>query len=184
MKKISITIVTIAILICTQCQKKENPFAITTTNVGPLLKTSYVKDIDSIFKNDSIVRLFLKANVSYTSNERISIYEKGGNLLMTITPNKDSIAGVENIEVFDQRYTTTEGITLKSTFKDINTKYTVVKVLNSINNLLIFVKEADVYFTIDKKELPEELRYKMGTIDAVQIPDAAKIKYLMVGWEK
>jgi len=47
---------------------------------------------------------------------------------------------------------------------------------------VIFVKESDLYFTIDKSELPGNLRYGTSTIEEVQIPGEAKIKYLMIGW--
>ena len=53
-----------------------------------------------------------------------------------------------------------------------------------MNNVVIILKETGVYFTIDKKELPESLRYNSSiNIEAVQIPDAAKIKYMMLAWE-
>jgi hypothetical protein len=38
--------------------------------------------------------------------------------------------------------------------------------------------------TIDKKELPEELRYNPSLkIDPSQIPDEATFKYFMIGWD-
>ncbi len=50
--------------------------------------------------------------------------------------------------------------------------------------MVVFLKETDVYLTIDKKHLPEELRYDMNIeIEASQIPDSAPIKYFMIGWE-
>jgi len=48
---------------------------------------------------------------------------------------------------------------------------------------VIFPKQSNLYFTIDKEELPENLRFSTSDIEAVQIPDDAKIKYLMLGWE-
>jgi hypothetical protein len=53
-----------------------------------------------------------------------------------------------------------------------------------MNNVVIFLSDSDMYITIDKEELPESLRYAYaGDIEAVQIPDVAKIKYIMVGWD-
>jgi hypothetical protein len=53
-----------------------------------------------------------------------------------------------------------------------------------MNNVVILLKDSDLYFTIDKKELPESLRYNANTkIEEVQIPDKARIKYMMVGWD-
>jgi hypothetical protein len=48
---------------------------------------------------------------------------------------------------------------------------------------VVLIKYSDIYFTIDKKELPSSLRYASSVnIEAVQIPDTAKIKYMMLGW--
>ena len=73
---------------------------------------------------------------------------------------------------------------LNSTFKDIKDNYSIRKVITSMNNVVILLKDSDMYFTIDKKELPSSLQYGSSrNIEAVQIPDKAKIKYLMIGWE-
>jgi hypothetical protein len=49
---------------------------------------------------------------------------------------------------------------------------------------VIFPKGSDLYFTIGREELPASLRYNTeAEIEAVQIPDQARIKYLMAGWE-
>ena len=55
--------------------------------------------------------------------------------------------------------------------------------MTTLRSIVIFPKASNLYFTIDKEELPENLRFSMSDIEAVQIPDEAKIKYLMVGWE-
>jgi hypothetical protein len=53
-----------------------------------------------------------------------------------------------------------------------------------MNNVVIFIQNSDIYYTISKEELPASLRYVGSTnIEAVQIPDKAKIKYVMVGWD-
>ena len=49
--------------------------------------------------------------------------------------------------------------------------------------MVVFVDEINGFFTIDKKELPSELRLDMNkNIEALNIPDTAKIKYFMIGW--
>lgn len=49
---------------------------------------------------------------------------------------------------------------------------------------MVLLKDNDLYFTIDKKELPESLRYNANNnIEEVQIPDNAKVKYMMIGWD-
>ena len=48
---------------------------------------------------------------------------------------------------------------------------------------MIFVDEINAFFTIDKKQLPGELRFDTSAkIEAIHIPDEATIKYFMIGW--
>ena len=100
-----------------------------------------------------------------------------------MTPSEDSIPKIEIIRVEDPRFSTYKNVGLKSTFKDIKDNYSIKKIVTSMNNVVIFIKDSDVFFTIDKEELPTSLRYAASAnIEAVQIPDKAKIKYLMIGW--
>ena len=71
-----------------------------------------------------------------------------------------------------------------STFKEIRENYSIKKIITSLNNVVVLLKDNDLYFTIDKKELPESLRYNANNnIEEVQIPDNAKVKYMMIGWD-
>ncbi len=168
------------------CNKKDPQFSIEKGRVGILLKGTPTEKLDSIFRLDSLVKLTDEGNYTYVNKNRYVLYDSQGNHLLTMTPakTKDSIEVVENIRIYDPRYSTDTGITINSTFKDIKDHYTVSRITNSINNILVFVNELDAYFVIDKKELPENLRYNINTnIQEVQIPDAAKIKYFMIGWQ-
>ncbi|ASV29327.1 hypothetical protein [Maribacter cobaltidurans] len=184
MKSIKTIIILFSIILLTQCRQEENAtFKITTNRVGNLEKESLARDLDLIYAKDSIVRDTIKSNFG-SGSSKIKIYEKGGPLLLTLTPNSDSIPTIQNVLINDKRFTTDKGINIESTFKDIQEKYEIKKIITSINNVVILLKDSDIYFTIDKAELPENLRYKANTnIEAVQIPDAAKIKYMMVGWD-
>ncbi len=100
--------------------------------------------------------------------------------MMKMSPNST----IKNIQVFDARYKTEKGLNIGSTWKDVKANYTIDNIETTINAVVIFLKETDVYLTIDKKSLPEELRYNMDIeIEASQIPDNAPIKYFMIGWE-
>ena len=90
---------------------------------------------------------------------------------------------IKTIQILDPRFKTAKGLTLKSTFKNIRENYKIKNIHNTFRNIIITV-DGNEYFTIDKKELPEDLRYNINlTIEALQIPDAAKIKYFMINWE-
>ena len=56
MKK-TLLIVAIAGILCTQCGKGEDPFAIGEGIVGKVTQDVQMRQIDSIFANDSIVKL-------------------------------------------------------------------------------------------------------------------------------
>ncbi|WP_411031189.1 hypothetical protein [Spongiimicrobium sp. 3-5] len=183
MRKIYQIALLMASLTLTQCQEKDTTFLVTKDRVGKLERSSVLKDLDAIYALDSIVKDTTKIRLG-SSTKKVRIYEKGGKHLLTLTPSTDSLPVIENIRVYDQRFVTDKGVGLNSTFKDIKDNYSVRKVVTSLNNVVIFLKENDMYFTIDKQELPASLRYASSTnIEAVQIPDAARIKYLMIGWD-
>jgi len=171
-----------AILVLTQCKTdRQDPFLVGKERVGKLLKTHRVAQLDSIFQLDSLVRDTARLTVG--SNRQIDVYEPGGKHLLTLTPSMDSLERIDNIRIWDPRYKTEAGIGLESTFGEIEKAYEIRKVVSSMNNILVLVKEHPVYFTISREELPAALRYTNTPIEAVQIPDQAPIKYMMVGWE-
>ncbi|MEE9363282.1 MAG: hypothetical protein V3U92_11860 [Cellulophaga sp.] len=181
MKNSSIIYLVLICLLSIQCQKKDNPFLITKDSIGLLNKESLVSELNSIYAQDSISRDTLSRQVINT--KKIQIYEKGGKHLLSLTPSLDSIQKIENIRIYDSRFVTEKGVGISSTFKDIKANYTIKKIVTSLNNIVILLKDSDFYFTIDKKELPANLRYTSNTtIEEVQIPDTAKIKYFMIGW--
>jgi hypothetical protein len=184
MKKSNLIAVLGTVLIFANCKNESDPnFLINDSQVGKLMRTSLVSELESIYSLDSIVRdTSLPTLVSNAST--IKIFEKGGKQLLALTPNSDSIAKIGIIRVFDPRYKTEKGIGLQSTFKDIKDKYVIKKIVTSLNNVIIFIEDSDVYYTIAKEELPASLRYDTSiNIEEVQIPDEAKIKYLMIGWD-
>jgi|SRR5690606_13903384 len=184
MKK-TLLIITIVSLAFIQCGKDSDPFLITNGAIGNLNSEIKMKQIDSIFAEDSIVKIQSSPNALETQGE-VEIYEKGGKQLLLLSPENetDPNSTIKNIQVFDARYKTEKGLNSASTWKDVKTNYTIDNIETTINAVVIFLKETDVYLTIDKKSLPEELRYDMNLeIEANQIPDNAPFKYFMIGWE-
>ena len=165
-----------------QCQQeKDLSFSIRKDGVGLVNKETPFADIQSLYESDSVV---VDSVYSMSKNQRIRIFEKGGAHLLSITSNTDSIPGIGNIRIHDPRFLTEKGIGLSSSFKDIKYQYEIKKVVTSLSNVVVFVKDHELYFTIDREELPASLRYtKDVNIEEVQIPDVAGIKYLMIAWE-
>ncbi|WP_010519266.1 hypothetical protein [Croceivirga radicis] len=164
------------------CKEKDTAFLISNDKVGKLDQISLVRDLDLIYADDSIVKDTFSTRLD-GANRKVKVFEKGGKHLLTLTPTDDSIPKIENVQIMDPRFTTEDGIGLNSTFKDIQDRYTIKKIVTALNNIVIFVNETNLYFTIDKEQLPENLRYSKGNVEAVQIPDDAKIKFLMLGWD-
>lgn len=164
------------------CAEKDTTFLITENSIGPLQKSTALDELESIYSQDSVVRDTFRSNLG-SKTGKVKVFEKGGKHLLTLTPNQDSIPGIENIRIFDARYTSDKGIGLESTFGDIRAQYAIKKIVTTLNSVVVFPKQSNLYFTIDKAELPESLRYTSSSVEAVQIPDNAKVKYLMIGWE-
>ncbi|MGW9687165.1 hypothetical protein [Flagellimonas sp. 2504JD1-5] len=178
MRKIVLVFGICVLLLFISCGEKDTSFLITEHSVGPLLSETAVVNLEQVFIKDSIAKDTIKPE-----SGKIKIYQKNGKHLLTLTSSSDSIPTVENIRIFDTRYKTGKGIGLHSTFKDIQDNYQIKKIVTTINSIVIFPKESNLYFTIDKEELPSNLRYTSSKIEAVQIPPTAKIKYLMLAWE-
>ena len=168
-----------------QCGNEKDPFLIKKGALGNLTKHVQMREIDSIFAMDSIVKLNPIDNISGTSGE-VEIYEKGGTKLLLLSPedDRDPNSLISNIQIFDNRYITEKGLYKGATFKQVKDNYIIANIETTINAVVIFLIDSDVYLTIDKKELPENLRYNPSAkIEASQIPDQAKFKYFMIGWD-
>ncbi|WP_066221014.1 hypothetical protein [Formosa haliotis] len=183
MKKSLLSLAVVAIL-CFSCNSKPDTFSIEKNRIGNLTYTTQVKDLETVFKNDSIVKYVPGGEFTVSINE-IEIFEKGGTKLLTLSPSKvmDSTAVIKTIQIFDPRYKTSKNVSTISTFKDIQDNYKISSIDNLINAVVISVNEINASFTIDKKELPSNLRFDMSLhIEASQIPDTAKIKYFFLNW--
>lgn len=171
-------------ILFTACNNEPDPFVIKKHHIGRLTDSTQIKDLKTIFEKDSVATYSGKDE--FTSNiNNIDIFDTHGNALLTISPRKrsDSTSLVSSVRILDPRYKTEKGISIKSTFKDIDQAYTITKIDNLINFVIVNVKEINAAFTIDKKELPSNLRFDRSiSIEASQIPDNAKIKYFFIHW--
>lgn len=184
MNKSIIALLIIAILFAS-CKKEEDPFLISKNSIGLLNDSTQVKDLKKAFPNDSIVNYKGDATFKIPMN-MVQIYEKGGILILTLTPHKiaDSTTTITNIRINDSRFKTEKNISTLSRFKDIQEFYKISKIDNLINTIVVSVNEINAQFVIDKTELPSNLRYDMTTnFEASQIPDNAQIKYFFINWD-
>ena len=180
-KSIILTLLIVTAL--SACKQEKDPyFLVTSDQAGLIQRNSSIEDVENSYQRDSIVKDTMRLSLG-VGNGKLKIYEKGGKHLLTLTPGNDSIQKIEHVLIADPRFATAEGIGLQSTFKDIREKYEIDKIVTSLNNIVVLLKDNDIYFTIDKQQLPAHLRYtKSRNIELVEIPDQAKLKYFMVGW--
>jgi hypothetical protein len=184
--KTTLCTVLICAFLLTSCAKDKaaNPFLIEKYNIGLLTDSTQVKDLEAIFSNDSVVK-YIAGDEFTGSVNSIEIFEKGGVKLLDLSPEEalDSTSVISSVQIIDQRYKTKKNITTISTFKELKDAYKISKIDNLINSIMVSVNEINATFTIDKKELPASMRFNMDmTIDAIQIPEKAKIKFFMIHW--
>lgn len=160
----------------------DTAYKVTPTSVGPLTQETKVSELETLFSNDSIVKP--TEDNSLSSLGSIEVYAKGGDQLLSISPATAADSSkIRTVQVFDDRYKTSEGINLKSTFGDIRDAYEISKIQTLLSSVVIIVDEINASFTIDKQELSSELQFDRDVkISEAQIPDTAKIKYFMIGW--
>ncbi|MEC3906966.1 hypothetical protein VOI54_08035 [Tamlana sp. 2201CG12-4] len=172
------------IVLFSSCNTKQNPFEISKQHIGLLTDSTQVEDLESIYPNDSVVKLI--SGDEFTGNTNtIDIYEKGGKKLLSLTPkySLDSTSVISNIRILDNRYKTDKNISTISTFKNIHEQYKITRISNLINSVVVAVDAINASFTFDKKELPANLRFDMDLkFEPTHIPDDAKVKYFFIHW--
>lgn len=172
----------LALLIINCSPEKTNPFLVAKHRIGFLNDSTQIKDLKTIFINDSIVKY--NEDDSFIGNiNNIEVFEKNGNPLLVISPTEalDSTATIASVRLIDSRYATVKNISNLSTFKDIKDAYKISKISNLISSIVISVNDIDATFSIDKKELPANMRFDLDMkIDPIQIPDDTKIKFFIV----
>lgn len=177
-------LITLIFSFAVSCTKEQDPFEIGKRYIGKLNDSTQVKDLKSIFPNDSIAN-FESSNAFTGNNYNIEIFNPEGKKLLILSPTvaKDSTATIKTVRIENAQFKTAKGISKISTFKDIKDNYKINKIDNLIGSVVVTVKELNASFTIDKNELPASIRFEQNTtIDVLQIPGKAKIKYFMLHW--
>lgn len=186
LKNRSLLFIVFSIILFIQCSN-ENKFSIEKGKVGALTKESTIGDLEIIFKNDSIVSNVVDTisnsdnNMFTNEDDEYIIYSKNGEKLLEISAenSNDPTSKIKNIQIFNSNYKTKEGVSLKSTFREINEHYLINKVETTLTSATLFIDELDATISIDKKDLGLNA-FSREEISIEQIPDNAKIKYLII----
>jgi hypothetical protein len=166
-----------------QCSKEDDRFLIQKDQIGVLKRDFNIKQIDSVFANDSVVKH--TAGEGFISrNTDVEVYEKGGAHLLSLTPSEaGDDAKITIVTIRDDRFKTVKNISSKSTFKDFKDNYEVSKIDRILNNINVEFKNEDFYITISVDQLPSQYKFDYTTtIDVASIPDTAKIKDMRLDW--
>lgn len=184
MKKRFLFIFTLVFLIISCQTKEKKEFLISKTQVGPLTKHIQVRQLDAVFENDSVV--IKRQNNIFENGTEIIIYDRDGKKLLRLDPVQsfDSTSTIDNIQIIDPRFKTNSGFGIESTFKDIVTNYSISRIENTLNSIVVFIDEINAYVTIKKEELPGTLKGVTDQhIEVSKIPDTAKINYFWIDWQ-
>ncbi|WP_439131271.1 hypothetical protein [Polaribacter sp.] len=180
-KKHFLALLTASLLIIS-CNNSDK-FMIEKGKVGELTQQTTVKDLEVIFKNDSIVKNLSEGALGdnyFQDDDEYLIFEKGGKHLLTIVPQEqlDSTSTIKSIEIHDKRFKTKEGINLSSSFSEINAT-NHLRPESTLKSVTLFVDELNATMVIDKSELGLS-NYSSQKVSLEQIPDLAKIKSFVV----
>lgn len=166
------------------CSHSDKRFLITDISVGNLTKETKISQLDSLYKNDSLVKTSIEGEFRYISDERFLVYEKGGEgkQLLELTPAiplEGENKHIQGVQIMDERFATVEHISLNSTFADIKKVYKDFDFEQLISTVIVMPKGSNLYFAFAKEDL-------LPTVDDAytieSIPETAKVKRLMISW--
>ncbi|HBB49240.1 MAG TPA: hypothetical protein DCZ44_06370 [Flavobacteriaceae bacterium] len=160
----------------------DNSFIINDTSVGPLTDNTHIYELPQLFKGDSLAARRIEGD---SLIGEVELYDTNGNVRMIVFPKDetDPKSTLSYLRIIDPKFTTKDGLGVASTFGAFKSRCEVAGLDNAINAVVISFKDTPWYITIDKKELPENVRYNYASkIELAQIPDEAKIKYFFYSW--
>ncbi len=183
-KSLLSTIVLLFLLLTVSCTNNNIKFKIEKGKVGNVTTKTTIQDLTTIFKKDSIVKNLsegVQGNNYFQEDDEYFIFEKGGKLLLTILPKEqlDSTSTIKSIEIHDERFKTLSGISINSSFSEINVSNTIHKIERTFSSATLFLDNLNTTITIDNEELGLK-EFSTQKVTKEQIPDLAKMKTFIV----
>ncbi|QTE23509.1 hypothetical protein [Polaribacter cellanae] len=177
---IALILVSIFIISCSGGDK----YKIEKGKVGYITSKTTIKDLDNLFKNDSIVKNLSEGALGddyFQDDDEYLIFEKGGKHILTVVPKEqlDSVSTIKSVEIHDSRFKTESGINLNSSFAEINNNNNINRIESTISSATLFINDYNITIAIDKEELGLK-SFSTQKVSLQQIPDLAKIKSLIV----
>ena len=172
-------------IIGASCSRPDKKYLITDHSVGNLTKEIPLSQLDSLYKNDSLVKtkISLQGTFRYISDERFLVYEKGkGKQLLELTPSislEGDAQHIQEIQILDERFMTEQHLSLHSTFADIKKAYKDFDFEQLLTTVIVTPKGSNLSFAFAKEDLLPAVD-DAYTIES--IPDTAKIKRMTISW--
>ncbi|MDP6922884.1 MAG: hypothetical protein QGH06_07945 [Lutibacter sp.] len=149
-----------------------------------------LEDLSAIFVNDSLVSPIESGastqTDSFFSTDDAShtVYDSEGQKKLTLVYEYqgDSLSKLRSVQLFGGDYHTDRGLSIQSTFKDINEHYRIDKIETTLSSAILFIDELNATIAIDKKELGLRGLASQKVVVG-QIPDMAKIKYMTLWFD-
>ncbi|MDG1172202.1 MAG: hypothetical protein P8N05_05340 [Polaribacter sp.] len=183
-KSLLSSVVLLFLLLTVSCTNNNIKFKIEKGKVGNVTTKTTIQDLTTIFKKDSIVKNLsegVQGNNYFQEDDEYFIFEKGGKLLLTILPKEqlDSTSTIKSIEIHDERFKTLSGISINSSFSEINVSNTIHKIERTFSSATLFLDNLNTTITIDNEELGLK-EFSTQKVTKEQIPDLAKMKTFIV----
>ena len=172
-----IVFIGVLMAIISSCSSNKE-FEITEDSIGLISKTTLLSEIETLYAQDSVV-----VDGSSNSIEKIEVY-RDQNLLFSLSPKTENPEQIGTVKVEDARFKIKgSGISLSSTFQEIQSEMEIDKIIPTAMSASIFVKNSPFLFAIDKSNLPESIKYGFDPIEKTQVTESTPIKYFFISWE-
>ena len=172
-----IVFIGVLMAIISSCSSNKE-FEITEDSIGLISKTTLLSEIETLYAQDSVV-----VDGSSNSIEKIEVY-RDQNLLFSLSPKTENPEQIGTVKVEDARFKIKgSGISLSSTFQEIQSEMEIDKIIPTAMSASIFVKNSPFLFAIDKSNLPESIKYGFDPIEKTQVTESTPIKYFFIRLE-
>jgi len=162
-----------------QCGQDKDTL-IMKNQLGKIDKNTSIEELDKIFKNDSVAKYPLKADI-IREYRVFGVDGKPSLVFMPLIKN-DSIKGLELVKIYSSLYATEKGVSTSSTFKDVVDNYSIDKIEPTFTAAVLFINEINATISLNKKDLNLG-EFDMRKINQGQIPDEASINYISLWFE-
>lgn len=189
MIRVALSFFSVVILSTLASCSGSSQYEVAKNKVGLIDSQTIVDDIETIFKNDSVVKRLSEGLLGIPGayvqeDDKYLIYEKGGKHLLTITPKEplDSLSTIRFVDIFDEKYKTKDGLGLNSTFQEIDLLAHINKIEPTFTKVTLFFDKLNATMTLDKTELGIKTINTKEVLKE-QIPDLVKPKTFVVWFD-